>query len=229
MDKCVRKEISRGNHGQKYKYTKTDYNDFSYASFCDKDRENMDCSDFLNGTDPFTGNLTSEILSVKRKLYLKRLNIRRKKDEKGVYRNNLVFFYDAVYGLKGAECGKIISSCSKDFDPLTINQVATVLCYWSASIVPLPWTLKRSKLANRYEISYGAGGVIRLVDKSQNWNMFYGPAFISINKVLRYRVPKGGKNRPLANLDAIAIDDLSLTIERKNWKENWCKMRDNNY
>lgn len=110
MDKCVRKEISRGNHGQKYKYTKTDYNDFSYASFCDKDRENMDCSDFLNGTDPFTGNLTSEILSVKRKLYLKRLNIRRKKDEKGVYRNNLVFFYDAVYGLKGAECGKIISS-----------------------------------------------------------------------------------------------------------------------
>lgn len=72
------------------------------------------------------------------------------------------------------------SSCSKDFDPLTINQVATVLCYWSASIVPLPWTLKRSKLANRYEISYGAGGVIRLVDKYQNCNMFYGPAFISV-------------------------------------------------
>lgn len=30
-------------------------------------------------------------------------------------------------------------------------------------------------------------------------------------------------------LDAIAIDDLSLTIERKNWKENWCKANYRNY
>lgn len=62
MDKCVRRELSK-----RYKYMKTDYNDFSYANLCDKDEENMDCSDILNGTDPFTGNKTSE--SIKRKLY----------------------------------------------------------------------------------------------------------------------------------------------------------------
>ncbi len=47
--------------------------------------------------------------------------------------------------------------------------------------------------------------------------------------MLRYRVPKGGKNVPLTNIDAIAIDDLSLTIERKKWKESWCKGTDINY
>ncbi len=47
--------------------------------------------------------------------------------------------------------------------------------------------------------------------------------------MLRYKVPKGGKNVPLTNIDAIAIDDLSLTIERKGWKESWCKGTDINY
>ncbi|MGL4484256.1 MAG: hypothetical protein ACRCUS_04840 [Anaerovoracaceae bacterium] len=136
MDKCVRRELGKRSHGQKYKYTKTDYNEFSYANFCDKDEENMDCSDLFNGTNPFTGNKSGETLSVKRKLYLKRLNIRRRKDEKGIYRNYLVFFPNAVYGLKGDECGKIIESCSKNFDQLTINQMAAVLCYWSTGIVP---------------------------------------------------------------------------------------------
>lgn len=40
MDKCVRKEISKRSHGKNYVYTKKDHGDFSYASFCDKDREN---------------------------------------------------------------------------------------------------------------------------------------------------------------------------------------------
>lgn len=106
MDECVREEISRTNHGQKYRYTKTDYSDFSYANFCDKDRENMDCCDFLNGTDLFTGNQTSEILSIRRKLYLKRLNIRRMKDEKGVYKNILIFFLVRSLRFKGCRMWK---------------------------------------------------------------------------------------------------------------------------
>ncbi|MGL5732845.1 MAG: hypothetical protein ACRCXE_02140, partial [Metamycoplasmataceae bacterium] len=201
----------------------------NYANLCDKNEESMDCSDLVNGTDPLTGNKTDEILSVKRKLYLKRLNLRRRKDKNGVNRNNLVFFPDAVYGLKGEECGKIIGSCSENFDQITINQMAAVLFYWGTGIVPLPWTFKRTKLANRYEMNYGAGGVIRLIDRNQNWKMFHGPVFITINSMLRYRVPNGGKNLPFMNLDAIAMDDLSLTIGRKYWKEHWCKAKDKTY
>ncbi len=59
--------------------------------------------------------------------------------------------------------------------------------------------------------------------------MFHGPARIAVNSMLRYKVPKGGKNVPLNKIDAIAIDDLSLTIERKVWKESWCKGTDVNY
>lgn len=45
--------------------------------------------------------------------------------------------------------------------------------------------------------------------------MFQGrPAQIAVNSMLRYRVPKGGKNIPFTNIDAIAIDDLSLKIQR---------------
>ncbi|XP_026110841.1 uncharacterized protein LOC113084981 [Carassius auratus] len=229
IEQCVRKEMGKKYHGQKYKYIKTDSVDFSYAHFCDKDEENMDCDDFCNGTDPITGNKTNENLSIKRRLYLKRLNLNRRKDKEGIYRNNLVFFSDAVFGLLGNECGSIIEKCSSGHDQITINQIASVLCYWSKGIVPLPWTFKRSKLANKYEMTYGTGGVIRIVSRNPQWKMFYGPVYYATNSMLRYRVPKGGKNVPLTKLDAIAIDDLSLTIERRNWKENWCKAKDKNY
>lgn len=166
MDECVRKEISKINHEQKYKYVKTDNNDFSYANFYDQ-KEEMDCDDFCNGKDPFTGNKTgNENLSIKRKLYLKRLNIYQRKDKEDIYRSNFVFFSDALFGLTGNECGSIIEKCSEGHDQITINQIASVLCYWSEVIVPLPWTFKRSKLANKYEMSYGAGGVIRIIDRN---------------------------------------------------------------
>ncbi len=79
MDKCVRTEISKNSHGRNYVYTKKDYGDFSYANFCDKDKDKMDCSDFENGTDPFTGNQTEEVLSIRRRLYLKRVNLYRRR------------------------------------------------------------------------------------------------------------------------------------------------------
>ncbi len=82
LEKCVRKELSKRRNGKKYFYTKIDYSDFAYANFCDKNEDVLDCSDFLNGTDPFTGNQTSEVLSIKRKLYMKRVNIYRGKDKK---------------------------------------------------------------------------------------------------------------------------------------------------
>ncbi len=229
MDKCVRTEISKNSHGRNYIYTKKDYGDFSYANFCDKDKDKMDCSDFENGTDPFTGNQTEEVLSIRRRLYLKRVNLYRRRDAEGIYRSNLIFLKDAVYGITGRECGKILKICSEGHDALTINQMASVLCYWYNGIVPLPWTFKRDKIVNRYVMNYGAGGVVRVIDKGQKWKMFHGPARIAVNSMLRYRVPKGGKNVPLTNIDAIAIDDLSLTIERKGWKESWCKGTDMNY
>lgn len=61
------------------------------------------------------------------------------------------------------------------------------------------------------------------------WKMFHGPAQIAINTMLRYRVPKGGKNIPLTNIDAIAIDDVSLTIQRKGWNVNWCEGTNKTY
>ncbi len=124
---------------------KKDCGDFSYANFCDKDKDKMDCSDFENGTDPFTGNQTEEVLSIRRRLYLKRVNLYRRKDAEGVYRSNLIFLKDAVYGIAGRECGKILKICSEGHEPLTINQMASVLCYWYNGIVPLPWTFKRDK------------------------------------------------------------------------------------
>ncbi len=113
---------------------------------------------------------------------------------------------------------KILKLYSEVHNALTINQMASVLCYWYNGIVPLPWTFKRGKIVNRYEMNYGAGGVVRVINKGQKWRMFHGPAQIAVNSMLRYIVPKGGKNVPLTKIDAIAIDDLSRTIERKGWK-----------
>ncbi len=162
MDKCVRTEISKKSHGKNYVYTKKDQGDFSYANFCDKNQEKMNCSNFENGTDHFTGNQTEEVLSIRRRLYLKRVNLYRQKDEKGVYRSNSIFLKDAVYGIAGRECGKILKVCSEGHDALTINQMASVLCYWYNGIVPLPWMFKRDKIVNRYEMNYGAVGVVRV-------------------------------------------------------------------
>lgn len=143
-----------------------DYSDYSYANVCDKDGEVLDCSDFLNGMDPFTGNQTSEVLSVRRKLYMKRVNIYRRRDKEGVFRQKLVFLGDAVYGIAGQECGEVLGACAVGHDAITINQMAAVLCYMKNVIMPLPWTFKRTKMANRYAMNYGAGGVIRIIDKN---------------------------------------------------------------
>ncbi len=78
-------------------------------------------------------------------------------------------------------------------------------------------------------MSFGAGGVIRIIDRNLQWKVLHGPAQIAENSMIRYRVPKGGKNVPLTGLDAIAIDDLSHTIRRKDWREKWCKGKDDNY
>ncbi len=62
-----------------------------------------------------------------------------------------------------------IKICSEGHDALTVNQMASVLCYWYNGIVPLPWTFKRDKIVNRYVMNYGAGGVVRVIDKGQKW------------------------------------------------------------
>lgn len=172
LDKCVREELSKRRQGKKYFYTKIDYNDFSYANFL----EMMDCSVFLNGTDPFTRNQTSEVLSIRRKLYMKRVNIYRRKDKEGVFRQNLVFIEDAVYGIAGQECGEILEACAIGHDSITINQMAAVLCYMKSGIMPLTWTFKRTKIASRYEMNYGAGRVVRIIDKNLSWKVLHGPA-----------------------------------------------------
>ncbi len=229
LEKCVMKELSRRRHGKKYFYMKIDYSDFAYANFCDKKEDLLDCSDFLNGTDPFTGNQTSEVLSIKRKLYMKRVNIYRGKDKKGVFRQNLIFFEDAVYGVASSECGEVLKACAAGHDSITLDQMAAVLCYVKSGITPLPWTFKKSRTENKFEMSFGAGGVTRIIDRNSEWKVLHGPAHIAVNSMICYKVPNGGRNVPLTRLDAIAIDDLSHTIQRKGWREKWCRGKDDNY
>ncbi len=69
---------------------------------------------------------------------MKRVNIYRGKDKEGVFRQNLIFFEDAVYGVTGSECGEVLRACAAGHDSLTLNQMAAVLCYVKSGITPLP-------------------------------------------------------------------------------------------
>ncbi len=59
--------------------------------------------------------------------------------------------------------------------------------------------------------------------------VWHGPAQIADNSMILYKVPNGGCNVLLTRLDAIAIDDLSHTIQRNGWREKWCRGKDDNY
>lgn len=135
------------------------------ASLCDKYRDKIDCNNLVNGTDPETGNRTSETLSVKRKLYLKRVGLKNKKDRQGIYKLSLIYHNEEIYGLPSQECAELIKSCSKGHDSITNNQMSAVLCYWTYGIPVLPWTFVRDKMTNRFKMTYGAGGVVRYIDE----------------------------------------------------------------
>ncbi|MGL5903997.1 MAG: hypothetical protein ACRCZO_15050, partial [Cetobacterium sp.] len=191
MDKCVREEIGKRKHGQKYYFTKNDYNDYSYSSPCDKYREKMDCVDFVNGTDPVTGNRTSKILSIKRKLHLRRVGLKPKKDKQGIYKLSLIYHKEETFGLPGRECAEMIKNCAERYDAITVNQISAVLCYWTYGIPILPWTFIRDQMSNRFKMTYGADGVVREIDERRNWEVFHTPSRIEENSLIRYNVPYG--------------------------------------
>lgn len=144
----------------------------------------MDCSDFVNGIDLETGKRTNETISIKSRLYLQRVGQKNMKDKHGVYKSSLIYHNEAIYGLSGKECGKLIKSCMEGQNAISINQMLAVLCFWTYGLLTLPWTFSQNKVTNRFEMSYGAGGAIRDVVRHKNWEIFHAPARISENSLI---------------------------------------------